>query len=181
MNALDRERDPDPAMISEARTLLLTQTRRQTLMEGQLEVLQGKDRALRRYHERLGQIVPKIGGAPDVATDGVRQLSAGAGAGTSSRDVMAAQEEMRREIARQMHDGPAQSTSTSRFRHRSSSVSLRATRRRRNGRRELVPWSRVRSRRRRHSSSTSAPWFSMISALSPPCGAPPRSEAVDRV
>jgi len=109
MNALDRERDPDPAMLSEARTLLLTQTRRQTLMEGQLEVLQGKQRALARYHERLGQIVPKIGGAPDVATDGVRQLSAGAGAGTSSRDVMAAQEEMRREIARQMHDGPAQS------------------------------------------------------------------------
>ena len=54
-------------MLSEARAQLLTQTRRQTLMEGQLEVLEGKQRALQRYHERLGQIVPKIGGAPGVA------------------------------------------------------------------------------------------------------------------
>ena len=109
INALDRERDADPAMLSEARTQLLTQTRRQTMMQGQLEVLQGKQRALLRYHERLGQIVPKIGGAPVADLDGVKQLSAGTGPTISSRDVMAAQEEMRREIARQMHDGPAQS------------------------------------------------------------------------
>ena len=108
MNALDRERDADPAMLSEARAHLLSQTRRQTMMQGQLEVLEGKQRALHRYHERLGQIVPRIGGAPGVA-DEVRQLSAGRGASTSSRDVMAVQEEMRREIARHMHDGPAQS------------------------------------------------------------------------
>jgi hypothetical protein len=35
--------------------------------------------------------------------------AAGDAAGTASRSVLAAQEEMRRQIARQMHDGPAQS------------------------------------------------------------------------
>ncbi len=108
MNALDQDQGADFATLSEARSALLVQTRRQTMMQGQIEVLQGKQRALQRYHERLGQIVPAIGGAPAVDGDPM-QLSAGAGATTSSRDVMAAQEEMRREIARQMHDGPAQS------------------------------------------------------------------------
>jgi two-component system sensor histidine kinase DegS len=121
MAALDMDPRADPAMLSEARSQLLTQTRRQTLMQGQLEVLQGKQRALQRYHERLAQIVPAIAGG---AASGAGEIASAVGdargdprgdarvdarGSTSSRDVMAAQEEMRREIARQMHDGPAQS------------------------------------------------------------------------
>src|SRR5687767_13297636 len=49
--ALDRDPRADPATLSEARTQLLSQTRRQTMMEGQLEVLAGKQRALQRYHK----------------------------------------------------------------------------------------------------------------------------------
>ena len=109
MTALDRDPAADTTMLAEARTQLLSQTRRQTMMQGQIEVLQGKQRALQRYHERLTQIVPALGSA--TASTGPALLGAGSGAvaPASSRDVMAAQEEMRREIARQMHDGPAQS------------------------------------------------------------------------
>ncbi len=115
MTALDRDPGADSTTLTEARTQLLSQTRRQTMMQGQIEVLQGKQRALQRYHERLTQIVPAIGGAPGNDAGGGALPALGPGGGVaigalaSSRDVMAAQEEMRREIARQMHDGPAQS------------------------------------------------------------------------
>ena len=119
MAALDRDPGADPTMVSEAHATLLSQTRRQTLMQGQIEVLQGKQRALQRYHERLSRIVPAIGGVTDGGGVGGGPVAAlgpggavasGTGGGAaSSRDVMAAQEQMRREIARQMHDGPAQS------------------------------------------------------------------------
>jgi two-component system sensor histidine kinase DegS len=103
--ALDGDPRADPATVTEARTQLVSQTRRQTLMQGQLEVLQGKQRALQRYHERLQQIVPILG----ESNGGPPMLSAGSGGQRSPADVMAAQEQMRRDIARQMHDGPAQS------------------------------------------------------------------------
>src|SRR5262245_58073723 len=74
--ALDNDPRADPATVSEARTQLVSQTRRQTLMQGQLEVLQGKQRALQRYHEKLQLIVPALG----EATTGPPQLDAGAGA-----------------------------------------------------------------------------------------------------
>jgi two-component system sensor histidine kinase DegS len=113
MNALDNDPRADAAMLGEARAQLLSQTRRQTMMQGQLEVLAGKQRALQRYYQRLEQIVPRLGdsGGADgtVAAGAAAGGGAGAAVAASSRDVMAAQEEMRREIARQMHDGPAQS------------------------------------------------------------------------
>ncbi len=113
--AFDNDPRADPAAVNEAHVQLLQQTRRQSLMQGQVEVLQGKQRALQRYHEKLDQIVPalaEVAGAPAqlMAGDG---SSGGNGAvrhgSATSHDVMAAQEQMRREIARQMHDGPAQS------------------------------------------------------------------------
>lgn len=116
--ALEKEPRADPTALAEARAQLLSQTRRQTMMQGQVEVLQGKQRALQRFHERLGQILPVLRegrGAADSGLTVVGNGRAGEGAGTTanahatSRDVMAAQEAMRREIARQMHDGPAQS------------------------------------------------------------------------
>ncbi|MEX2546501.1 MAG: histidine kinase [Chloroflexota bacterium] len=108
MAALDNDPRADPASVAEARTHLLSQTRRQTMMQGQLEVLEGKQRALKRFHERLEQIVPALAEAGGgVGASAASERSAAANA--SARDVLAAQEEMRREIAREMHDGPAQS------------------------------------------------------------------------
>ena len=90
---------------------LLTQTRRATLMQAQLDVLGGKQRTLQRFRDRLGR--HRAADRAALAADDLpsaaprrlprrpRQLGAS--------DVLAAQEQMRREIARQMHDGPAQS------------------------------------------------------------------------
>jgi two-component system sensor histidine kinase DegS len=119
LGALERDPNRDDATLHEARNQLLAQTRRQTMMQGQIEVLQGKQRALQRFHDRLAQILPSLGQAGSAA-DGsaaaalVGQAEVGgapSGIVAGSRDVMAAQEQMRREIARQMHDGPAQSIS----------------------------------------------------------------------
>jgi two-component system sensor histidine kinase DegS len=107
VTALETDHAGDPAALSEARTQLLSQTRRQTMMQSQVEVLEGKQRALRRFHARIEQIVPVLN---DSAAAGIGGIGPGtAAAAQGARDVMAAQDEMRREIARQMHDGPAQS------------------------------------------------------------------------
>lgn len=122
LGALERDPRADPAALAEARAQLLSQTRRQTMMQGQVEVLQGKQRTLQRFIERLGQIVLVLDEGSSAAEAAVADSVAGGHNGRSgesagsvantpatSRDVMAAQEAMRREIARQMHDGPAQS------------------------------------------------------------------------
>ncbi len=109
LQALDNDPRADRAALLEARTRLLSQTRRQTMMEGQIEVLQGKQRALQRFQRRLDQIVPALGGRNGDASAVIDDPNGPQGGGATSRDVMAAQEQMRREIARQMHDGPAQS------------------------------------------------------------------------
>jgi two-component system sensor histidine kinase DegS len=75
-----------------------------TLMQAQLDVLGGKQRALQRFRDRLASIVPVIRDAPS-SGDAVQ----GAAPKTSPGEDLAAQEQLRREIARQMHDGPAQS------------------------------------------------------------------------
>jgi two-component system sensor histidine kinase DegS len=112
--ALEKDARPDPDSIAKAYAQLLSQTRRQTMMQGQIEVLTGKQKALQRFLNRLEQLAPLL--APLVADAGEGRDAAttarnghGHGTGASSREVMAAQEEMRRQIAREMHDGPAQS------------------------------------------------------------------------
>jgi two-component system sensor histidine kinase DegS len=101
--------------VVEARVQLLTQTRRATLMQAQLEVLAGKQRALQRYRERIESTLPVVrsaasGGAGGGSSANGQNGSSGASrGGVPSGDVLAAQEQMRGEIARQMHDGPAQS------------------------------------------------------------------------
>jgi two-component system, NarL family, sensor histidine kinase DegS len=110
--ALQRDGRSEQATVAEAHAQLLSQTRRQTMMQGQIEVLEGKKRALQRFRTRLDDITPAleaagIGGAAAAAlrpADGVPATGP-----ASSREIMAAQEQMRRDIARQMHDGPAQS------------------------------------------------------------------------
>src|SRR3954470_3498613 len=115
--------------VAEARAQVLIQTRRATLMQAQVDVLGGKQRALVRYRDRVANALPVVravagptgpggtaatapGTPADVPSGPPPSNGSGApppGGSPVSGDVLAAQEQMRREIARQMHDGPAQS------------------------------------------------------------------------
>ena len=109
LTQIERERDT-PEQVVDARLQLLSQTRRSTLMQAQVDVLAGKQRALQRYRDRIASALPVVRTA---ASGAAAALPGGAPGGNGhasvSGDVLAAQEQMRREIARQMHDGPAQS------------------------------------------------------------------------
>ncbi len=124
--ALETDGRAPAERLGEARTQLMSQTRRATMMQAQLEVLQGKQRALQRYHARVAKSLPVLRSALDVAPraaddaapparevpaeEQLRPARSPARNGRpSAHEVLAAQEELRREIARQMHDGPAQS------------------------------------------------------------------------
>src|SRR3954469_1436600 len=78
-------------------------------METQVEVLGGKRRALARYRDAIADYLGVLEGVdatigPDGRTDPDAPM-----APEVARLLMGAQEDLRREIARQMHDGPAQS------------------------------------------------------------------------
>jgi two-component system sensor histidine kinase DegS len=97
---------------------LVTLTRRASVMEAQVEVLEGKQKTLNRFRERLAQLGTEYGAEmPGAGPSPVAQLTSGNGAAEAgptagspmSRIVLNAQEDLRREIARAMHDGPAQS------------------------------------------------------------------------
>lgn len=119
---LEREARPDAAQLADAQAQLLTLSRRAILMQAQVQVLEGKQRTLQRFRERLGTVADELaiidpqatplGGRPEAArpTNGTNGANGASGstAGEPPRGVRA-QEEMRRDIARQMHDGPAQS------------------------------------------------------------------------
>jgi two-component system sensor histidine kinase DegS len=106
---LERDAGADPGELREARTQLLTLTRRALLFDAQQEVLEGKHKSLQRFRDRLDSLYGALGG--------VGAVSLGKGAAEhipgrrlpESVTVMRAQEDLRRDIARQMHDGPAQS------------------------------------------------------------------------
>jgi two-component system sensor histidine kinase DegS len=93
---------------------LVSMTRRASVMEAQVEVLEGKHKTLLRFRESLGEIGDSLG----VAVVGGLELDRAApgpplaeeqATPAMSRIVLSAQEDLRREIARAMHDGPAQS------------------------------------------------------------------------
>jgi two-component system sensor histidine kinase DegS len=95
----------------EQATALIAMTKRAALMETQVEVLDGKRRILARYRDGLADYVEALaavdpstlsGDASDVAADEPMPANV-------ARVLMAAQEDLRREISRAMHDGPAQS------------------------------------------------------------------------
>ena len=113
----------DPQERLDLSASLITLTRRAALMETQGEVLEGKRRALARFRDAVAGYLEGAGGLPsgpaaasgaalpagasdgsDAGADGTAQLPAAV-----SRLVLSAQEDLRREIARAMHDGPAQS------------------------------------------------------------------------
>lgn len=118
------EADPrvDTAELREARSQLLILSRRAVLFEAQQQVLEGKARTLLRFRDRLQEVDEMLSGAPQGP---VRSLPAVSSASPSApvaqpiggpppseserAALLRAQEELRKDIARHMHDGPAQS------------------------------------------------------------------------
>jgi two-component system, NarL family, sensor histidine kinase DegS len=106
----------EPGVAADLNTQLVLLTKRAALMESQVDVLEGKRRALGRYRDALALYVEALTAFGDVPlaprspksapklvaeTNGVPPAV--------SRLLLGAQEDLRREIARAMHDGPAQS------------------------------------------------------------------------
>ncbi len=115
-----------PKELAELANQLVTIARKSALMEAQIDLLEGKRRSAARLADATrahAEQARAIAGAPgssrkrvktaDEAADGTPlDLSVDQGAPMPpgvSRMILTAQEDMRREIARQMHDGPAQS------------------------------------------------------------------------
>jgi two-component system sensor histidine kinase DegS len=115
--ALTPEGDPKERL--DLTSSLITLTKRAALMESQVDVLDGKRRALARYRdglveylEAMGALDPSMVLPTASATDDVAAVDPDQAAempAAVSRLVLGAQEDLRREIARAMHDGPAQS------------------------------------------------------------------------
>ena len=125
----------DPAELIELYVQLVNLTKRAIVMESQVDVLGGKHKALRRHRDRLARLADELVGvvAPTgTASSGGSTAGAHGRTGTTgseadgdgsepapaldeplppgiSRMLLAAQEDLRRDIARAMHDGPAQS------------------------------------------------------------------------
>lgn len=96
-------------------TNLVTLSKRAALMDSQVDVLEGKRRVLSRYRDAIAAYVEAASGpgAIGAAGDGVVDLEHldpdAPMPAAVSRMLLSAQEDLRREIARAMHDGPAQS------------------------------------------------------------------------
>jgi two-component system, NarL family, sensor histidine kinase DegS len=95
----------------EQTSALVGLTKRAGLMETQVEVLDGKRRALARYRDAIADHLGALRAAGDQGLGGTGGDRAGDEpmAPAMARLLMGAQEDLRREIARAMHDGPAQS------------------------------------------------------------------------
>ncbi|MBA3959847.1 MAG: hypothetical protein H0X60_05580, partial [Chloroflexi bacterium] len=114
VTTLEHQPPPTPAELDAARVQLLTLTRRAAMMDARSQVLEGKQRTLQRYRDHLARLFG------DLAASDQASSAAGRGSPTTTsrsggsdaldpRAALRAQEQMRRDIARQMHDGPAQS------------------------------------------------------------------------
>ena len=105
----------DPTVAADLNTQLVLLTKRAALMESQVDVLEGKRRALNRYRDALVVYLEALESFGDVAIPARSPKGTAKAVDTSgvppavSRLLLGAQEDLRREIARAMHDGPAQS------------------------------------------------------------------------
>jgi two-component system sensor histidine kinase DegS len=95
---------------------LVLLTRRASVMESQVEVLEGKRKTLGRFRDSLAALATDLGVAvesgaelSDLPVESGSSAAYDASSTGVSRIVLGAQEDLRREIARAMHDGPAQS------------------------------------------------------------------------
>ena len=110
-----RGRAPDRASPPTSTRQLVLLTKRAALMESQVDVLEGKRRALGRYREALATYVEALAAFGDGRGADARSPAPGrsptrpVSPPAVSRLLLGAQEDLRREIARAMHDGPAQS------------------------------------------------------------------------
>jgi two-component system sensor histidine kinase DegS len=123
--------------VADVNRQLVTVTRRAAVMQSQVDVLEGKVKVLQRFRDATARVTGDVdallagdaavatgtGGAEGVAAKGGGRGRGSTAAGGSdadaeagdvlppavSRIVLGAQEDLRREIARTMHDGPAQS------------------------------------------------------------------------
>jgi two-component system, NarL family, sensor histidine kinase DegS len=96
----------------EQATTLIALTKRASLMETQVEVLDGKRRTLARYRDGLADYVGALAGVDptSLVSDESGDLASDAPMPANvARVLMGSQEDLRREISRAMHDGPAQS------------------------------------------------------------------------
>ena len=120
----------DPVELAEQNAQLVVLTKRAVVMTSQVDVLNGKQKALRRYREGLAGLIEELRGFADteamplLPAPGADEAVAGdaasdePGGGTArggtvppdvARLIQSAQEDLRRDISRAMHDGPAQS------------------------------------------------------------------------
>ena len=105
--------------IADQTAQLVTLTRRAALMDAQIDVLQGKQKVLARYREALVKLRDEVAllggidpppGAPATDGPGAPETAASGGASAAvQRILQSALEDLRRDISRAMHDGPAQS------------------------------------------------------------------------
>jgi two-component system sensor histidine kinase DegS len=108
----------EPGVAADLNAQLVLLTKRAALMESQVDVLEGKRRALGRYRDALAMYAEALTAFGDVplavrpakTTAAARIIADPSGVPPAvSRLLLGAQEDLRREIARAMHDGPAQS------------------------------------------------------------------------
>ena len=116
-------KEGERADVIELATQPVTLTQRAALMESQVEVLEGKRRALARHRDTMAAYAAAVaemepetaGGSDATGAAGVRPKARRAaavdadGGQAVARLILSGQEDLRREIARAMHDGPAQS------------------------------------------------------------------------
>jgi two-component system sensor histidine kinase DegS len=121
--ALEADPRTDPSEVREARAQLVVLSRRAVLFEAQQQVLEGKGRTLTRFRDRLVSLdellsgtdqgpiraIPAVSSAPPGTTIAPAVGGTSGGADLDRAALLRAQEELRRDIARHMHDGPAQS------------------------------------------------------------------------
>jgi len=119
--AMELDARTDPLELREARAQLLMLSRRAVLFEAQQQVLEGKARTLQRFRDKLTSLDELLSGTDQGP---VRAIAATSSAPTGAMvprpaggtfeepdrgALLRAQEELRKDIARHMHDGPAQS------------------------------------------------------------------------
>ena len=162
----------NPADLVDGYGTLVTLTRRAVLMEAQVDVLEGKRKALARHRAALASLADRLEGV--TVPDAAAVAPADEAPPALSRVVLSAQEDLRREIARAMHDGPAQSLTNIVLQAQIVDRLLERDPGHGQGR-AAACWCRWSSRRwtpPRPSSSTSGRWCSTTWAWCPRSGAP---------